>query len=91
MIKNSNKDRIFGYFMGQIMSVGIDYDNNTERKNTSDSILGVASEEENIVDNSHKIYHTVRKSGRVGGKIKLFFPIYHRSVFSHIRKIKPNI
>ena len=55
------------------MIVGIEYDNNIERKVMNDTILGVASKEDNIVNTTHKKLPYSEAVMMGSGKNRLFY------------------
>ena len=58
VLNNQKQDRVFRYFRGQLMNLGMDYYNNIQRENMSDRISRVASEEENTVNTAKQKYIT---------------------------------
>ena len=71
-VLNKPKQRnVFRAFREDIIIVGIEYDNDTERKVMSDTIAGVASKEDNILNTTHKKLTYSEAVRMVSGKNKL--------------------
>ena len=56
VLRNSKQGKIFREFIGELINVEVDYDEEVESNNTCDRTAGVLSEDTNEL-NTVKIYH----------------------------------